>query len=93
MPPFSYPILCYTPHCAKEASYKVAARWSDGLTAELKTYALACAGCLPTLYQAAKERRARCRLTPEETLEVPGIYRLIRGDRDRQLLRCVEMED
>ena len=45
MPP--YAVLCYRPGCDRPAAYKVAARWSDGVTEELKTYSLCCAECLP----------------------------------------------
>jgi hypothetical protein len=90
MPP--YPVICYAPGCAGEAVYKVAARWSDGLTAELKTYFLACASCLPALYRQARVNRDNCRLAPGETLNVPEIFLLVRGERDQQLVRCEEIE-
>ena len=44
MPP--YPVLCSCPCCGQPAVYKIAARWSDGVTQELKTYALSCEACL-----------------------------------------------
>ncbi len=87
-----YPVLCYAPGCSREAVYKVAARWSDGITEELKTYHLACAECLPTLFRDARRKRDLCRLAIGETLEIPGIYRLNRGARDQQLQRCVDLE-
>ena len=37
MPP--YPIYCYRKGCGKPAEFKIAGRWSDGATNELKTYA------------------------------------------------------
>jgi hypothetical protein len=76
----------------RPAAYKVASRWSDGATCELKTYALACPDCLPTLLEQAKKRRAACRLTAGEELEEPGIYELARGGRDKTLKRCPEFE-
>lgn len=90
MPP--YPVLCYTPGCGKPARYKIAARWSDGVTEELKTYGLTCHDCLATWYARAKRSRAACRLAPGESLENPAIYRVERGARDHQLERLPEFE-
>lgn len=90
MPP--YPVMCYAPGCANEAAYKVAARWSDGITYELKTYSLACEGCLSNLFRAAKQKRDRCRLAAGESLDEPAIFCLARGERDRELVRCTELE-
>ncbi len=90
MPP--YPVICYAPNCGKEAVYKVAAQWSDGVTGELKTYYLSCPDCLAALYQKATFKRNKCQLAPGESLSVPGIYSLARGERDRQLLHCEEIE-
>ncbi|MBY0514942.1 MAG: hypothetical protein K2P78_13635 [Gemmataceae bacterium] len=90
MPP--YPVLCHAPGCTRAAAYKVAARWSDGVTDELKTYFLACGGCLPDLIARARVKRAACRLAPGETLEGPGVYELTRGGRDRELRRREELE-
>ena len=90
MPP--YPILCYTPGCGRPAVYKIAAHWSDGITAELKTYALSCAECLPELFRRSRVRQAACKLTQGEILDPPGIYGLERGQRDQQLQRLEEIE-
>jgi hypothetical protein len=90
MPP--YPVRCYAPGCGGPAAYKVAARWSDGQTDELKTYALACPGCLPGLLAAARVKRAACRLAAGESLDEPGVYELTRGGRDRALARRPELE-
>ena len=35
-------IPCSQPDCRAPAAYKIAARWSDGHLAELKTYGFAC---------------------------------------------------
>jgi hypothetical protein len=88
----SYPVLCYAAGCSAPAVFKVAARWSDGTTAELKTYSLACATCLPKLFASAMQKRAACRLAPGETLEAPGVYELARGARDRMLTRRPDLE-
>jgi hypothetical protein len=90
MPP--YPLLCYTPGCGQPAQYKIAARWSDGATRELKTYALTCRDCLPEWFRQSRRKQASCRLTAGETLDLPAIFHLERGYRDRQLLRLEELE-
>jgi hypothetical protein len=91
--PFSpYPVMCYGAGCRHEAAYKVAARWSDGITHELKTYYLACPACLPRLFASARVKRAACRLAPGESLEEPGIFELHRGERDRALTRRRDLE-
>ena len=92
MPMAPYPVICYTPGCGAPAVYKIAARWSDGTTHELKTYALTCSGCLPTSFAAAHAKRTACRLTIGETLEAPGVYDLTRGARDRALTRRPDIE-
>jgi hypothetical protein len=88
----AYPIYCYTPGCERLAEYKIASHWSDGLTAELKTYALSCRECLPGWFQRSREKQAACRRAPRETLEPPGIYHLERGRRDQRLERLPELE-
>jgi len=90
MPP--YPVICYAVGCANPATFKIAARWSDGVTHELKTYYLACTACLPKLYASAVSKRAACRLAPGETLDEPGIYELHRGARDVTLKRRKDLE-
>lgn len=86
----NYPVRCYS--CPAPAAYKVAAEWSDGVTRELKTYALSCATCLAANVAEAKRRQAACRLLHGETLEVPGVYVMCRGNRDHQLIRKPELE-
>lgn len=90
MPP--YPVICYAPGCTAAAEFKIAARWSDGLTHELKTYYLSCAACLSKLYTSAIAKRNQCRLAPGETLDIPGIYEIHRGERDRTLKRREDLE-
>jgi len=90
MPP--YPVLCYTPGCGQLAQYKVAARWSDGVTEELKTYALSCAECLPEWLRRSRNKQATCRLAAGETLDKPGAYHMARGHRDQQLQRVDDAE-
>jgi hypothetical protein len=92
MPMPAYPVRCTAPGCDKVAVYKIAARWSDGVTGELKTYALSCADCLAALYERSVARQIMCHLAPAETLEAPGIYQLVRGQRDRALTRRADFE-
>jgi hypothetical protein len=88
-----YPLICYRPGCGEPAVYKIAARWSDGVTEELKTYALSCEKCLGGQYAASKVKQAACRRAAGETLDVPGIYELVRGERDSKLVRCHNIEE
>jgi hypothetical protein len=90
MPP--YPLYCYTRGCGKLAKYKIAARWSDGVTQELKTYALTCPECLPEWLRLSRAKQVRCQLAPGETLDPPGVYHMARGHRDQQLQRVPELE-
>jgi hypothetical protein len=90
LPP--YPVICYANGCPREAVYKIAAGWSDGVTSELKTYFLACAECLPELYRAARVKKARCRLAAGESLGDPQVFEMTRGRRDRELVRRRELE-
>lgn len=90
--PFVYPLVCHRPACGRPAVYKIAARWSDGSTEELKTYALCCEECLSEHYRLSRQKQSACRTAPGETLETPGIYRLERGRRDCSLERLTELE-
>jgi hypothetical protein len=90
MPPYS--ICCSHSGCGASAIYKIAARWSDGVTSELKTYALSCVGCLAEQFARSRAKQKACRLAAGETLEPPSIYELARGQRDRQLTRRTDLE-
>lgn len=90
MPP--YPIHCTTRDCERLAVYKVAARWSDGFTQELKTYALSCANCVSDWFFKSMAKRNTCRLTPGEVLDEPGIWEMAQGTRDVGLRRMTELE-
>jgi hypothetical protein len=72
--------------------FKIAARWSDGITHELKTYALSCADCLAEQYRRSCVKQKACRLTRGETLGTPEVYELARGQRDRKLVRREDLE-
>lgn len=69
-----YPVCCQTMECGLPAEFKVASRWSDGATNELKTYALCCQKCLKQWFDYAKDKQRSCRLTSGETLEKPEVY-------------------
>jgi hypothetical protein len=90
MPP--YAVLCYTKGCGQKAVFKIAANWSDGLTGELKTYALSCPDCLAAWFRASRAKMAACHTAPGEMLEPPGVYHLERGQHDQQLQRAAEVE-
>jgi hypothetical protein len=92
MPMPSYPVCCYRPGCGQQAVYKIAARWSDGVTQELKTYALSCPDCLADWFRRSRAKQAACRLAPGEKLEAPGIYEVVRGRRDQHLVRREDLE-
>lgn len=89
MPPYS--VCCYG--CGQPAAYKIAARWSDGVTHELKTYGICCATCLGEWLRRGRARQTACRLAPGETLEAPGVYEMVRGRRDPQLTRRQDLEE
>jgi hypothetical protein len=88
-----YPLICYHPGCGQPAAFKIAARWSDGVTEELKTYGLSCENCLARQYQGSRAKQAACRLAAGESLDVPGVFELTRGRRDHQLVRRVDLEE
>ena len=90
MPP--YPLTCTTRDCGRLAVYKIAARWSDGYTHELKTYALSCEECLRDWFRVSRAKHAACKRASNETLEEPGIWALARGSRDVGLERLTELE-
>jgi hypothetical protein len=90
MPP--YRVECYAKGCSHEAVFKIAARWSDGVTSELKTYFLACSECLSKLYREANVKKSACRLAAGESLGEPEVFEMTRGRRDRELVRRAELE-
>jgi len=87
-----YEVRCTQPGCSRLAVYKIAARWSDGTTEELKTFALCCAECLAEAYRRSRAKQQACRTARGETLEAPGIYLLARGQRDQALARRPDLE-
>ena len=93
MPMPSYQVFCSTKDCKNPAQYKIAAKWSDGVVSELKTYGLCCEECLPKWLQRGRDSQKTCHLTAGETLEPPGIFQLQHGKRDQVLERLTELEE
>ena len=87
-----YRVLCYSKNCPNDAHFKIAARWSDGVTSELKTYSLACLECLPSLFRDARVRKAACRLAAGESLGEPQVFEMTRGRGIGELVRRAELE-
>jgi len=86
-------VQCTFEGCDASASYKIAARWSDGGFAELKTYGFACSDHLGAVFQIAEGRLERYKPAPNEFVEELAIYRFESGKRDRQLQRLWGLED
>lgn len=82
MPMPAYEIRCQIPDCGKLAVCKIASRWSDGVTKELKTYFLTCEDCRDDSLQQASLKKQLCRLTEGEILSEPEVFALTRGRRD-----------
>jgi hypothetical protein len=92
MAAFAYQVRCTHPGCTHPAHYKIAACWSDGVTSELKTYALACRGCVAPALKEGRHRQLGCVLAAGESLERPCVYELKAGVRDNELARVPELE-
>jgi hypothetical protein len=86
-------VTCSHEGCALGAAYKIAARWSDGRLAELKTYGFACSEHLGNVFKSAIERQERYVPSPGETIEELAIYRYEPGKRDRFLQRLWGLEE
>ncbi len=86
-------VQCSCGGCSEPASYKIAARWSDGRFAELKTYGFACSDHLGPVFHLAEQRQHDYRPAPNEVVEELAIYRYETGKRDRQLQRLWGLED
>ena len=74
MPMRPYPVICLTPGCGRDAQFKIAAHWSDGITRELKTYSLSCNRCVDVHLADAIRKQKNCSLTTGETLDVPVVF-------------------
>ncbi len=89
---YTHEVSCSHPYCSGQATYKIAARWSDGRFAELKTYGFACSDHLGEVFQEAENGRLDYVLSPGEVIEEMAIYRLESGKCDRQLQRLWDLE-
>lgn len=86
-------VKCSAEGCSAPATYKVAAPWSDGKFAELKTFGHACSDHLGQVFREAEQRKASYQPAPGESIEEIGIYRFESGRRDRQLQRLWGLEE
>ena len=66
--------------CHEPAAYKIAARWSDGRLAELKTYGFACSDHLGDVFRESLDRQQHYVPGPGETVEELAIYRYEPGN-------------
>ncbi len=90
--PFVYPIHCTEKDCANLAQFKVASRWSDGITEELKTFGLVCRSCLPQVFRQSLQKYQSCRLSVGEELDEPGIYEFEEPGKTGHLQHASELE-
>jgi hypothetical protein len=90
---YNHAVLCSHPYCSEPATYKVAAPWSYGRFAELKTYGFACTDHLGEVFQDAEDRRLDYTLCPGEVIEEIAIYGFEPGKLDRQLQRLSGLEE
>lgn len=86
-------VPCSFPACTAPSAYKIAARWSDGSFAELKTYGFACSEHIGQVFRDAECRHTDYPRGPGETIEELAIYRYETGKRDRQLQRLWGLEE
>ncbi len=89
----SHEIPCSYPDCRAPAAYKIAARWSDGHLAELKTYGFACSDHIGSVFRESEQRRVDHVPSPGESIEELAIYKYEAGRRDRFLQRLWGLED
>jgi hypothetical protein len=80
-------VTCSKKGCGKHATYKIAAPWSYGHFAELKSYGLACADHFGDAYREAQRRSQLHEPSSEENVGEIGIYKYEKGKRDKQLER------
>jgi hypothetical protein len=88
-----YEVCCSHKECREPAAYKIAARWSDGRVAELKTYGFACSDHVGAVFRESVERQLDYIPAPGESIEEIAIYRYEPGKRDRSLQRLWGLEE
>ncbi len=86
-------VRCSLAGCVEPAAYKIAAHWTDGKTAELKSYGFACSDHLGPVFREAEGRRMDYEPVEGESLEEIAIYKYDNGRRDRQLQRLWGLEE
>jgi hypothetical protein len=86
-------VHCSAPECRASAAYKIAARWSDGRVAELKTYGFACLDHVGAVFRDSEARWREYSAGPGESIEEIAIYRFEPGKRDRSLQRLWGLEE
>jgi hypothetical protein len=86
-------VACSQSECRAPAAYKIAARWSDGQFAELKTYGFACSEHIGVVFRESEQRRSDYISSPGESIEELAIYRYEPGKRDRLLQRLWGLEE
>jgi hypothetical protein len=86
-------VRCCHAECREPASYKIAARWSDGRSAELKTYGFACSEHVGAVFRDSEQRRREYTPSPGESIEEIAIYRYDPAKRDRLLQRLWGLEE
>jgi len=85
-------VHCSHEDCRQPAAYKIAARWSDGRVAELKTYGFACSDHVGLVFHDSEARWREYTAAPGETIEDIAIYLYEPGKRDRFLQRLWGLE-
>ena len=74
MRPLRYQVVCQ--RCGEPARLKVASRWTDGHTHELKTYTLVCRACVNDALTDARKRREACVTDHNEIIDAPEVFEL-----------------
>jgi hypothetical protein len=85
-------VRCSIPDCDEPVTHKIAAPWSDGRFAELKTYGFACSAHVFHVFRDAEARWLAYEPARGEIIQEVGIYRFQEGKGDRHLTRDVELE-
>jgi hypothetical protein len=88
--PFHYQPTCSVASCGQPAVYKVAAPWTSGTSRELKNYGLACTAHGQAQLELAKKNREGLKVAVGETVGPVGLYQLVPGKRDAELVRLPE---
>ena len=85
-------VRCDLIDCGEPASHKVAAYWSDGRFAELKTYGFACPDHVEAVCRKAEVRWLNYDPVPGEVVGGIAIYQYEEGKTDREFARDRDLE-